>query len=219
MVVESHQMGALLTGVEKMAYLINRCTIYELLYLNKQLPKEVELKPAVTNLEAKLVALYTIMLDFLINASRTFNKRTGERTLNAVFNPGKLTIFLNECQALENDLGHEVQNCESVYVRGVEIKSDEQMEKLRRLLEAPILRVDSGVATICQKLESSERLSILQWISSIQYIENHSFLRQGRTIGTGEWLLKHQRYRTWQNSSASGILWLHGDREYPLTFL
>lgn len=53
----------------------------------------------------------------------------------------------------------------------------------------PMLRIDSRVAALCETVDSSKRLDILDWISSIQYKENHLFAGQDRTIGTGEWAI------------------------------
>lgn len=71
-------------------------------------------------------------------------------------------------------------------------------------------------ATLWEKLDSSECLSILKWISSVRYDDNHFFASQGRISGTGAWLLRHELYREWRVSSASVMLWLHGDREYRI---
>ena len=218
-------MGALLTGVEKMTSLIGRCQIYEALYLHREQFEEEGWKKAVLNLTSALVALYAIMLNFLGSAIRAYNQNTVTRTLHAILNPAEIIGFLDRCQILENNVVIEVDNCERIDARRIacrishqiQTSSEEQIEKLKQLLaglQAPILRIDSRVAALCERLDSSERLSILEWISSIPYEENHFFARQGRTNGTGKWLLGHERYREWRASSASMILWLHGDREY-----
>lgn len=75
------------------------------------------------------------------------------------------------------------------------------------------LETDSRITALCEKLDKSERRTILNWISDIPHEDNHFFARQGRTIGTGEWLLRDERYREWRASSTSKILWLHGVRE------
>ena len=130
--------------------------------------------------------------------------------------------FLDKCQTLENNVAIEVDNCERVHARRFQASSEEHILKLKRILDdlqTPILRIDSRVAALCERLDSSERLGILEWISDTPYEENHDFACQGRTTGTGEWLLEHDRYREWRASSASMILWLHGDRKCHCVFV
>ena len=223
-VAESQQMGALLTGVENMMSLIGRCKIYEALYLKREQLEQEEWKQAVKSLTSALVALYAAMLSFLASAIRAYNRGTVGRTFNAIFNPSELISFLDKCQSLEYNVAREVENCERLHARQIlsqithqiQTSSEEQIQRLKHILvslERPILRIDSRVATLCERLDSSERLGILEWISGIRYEENHFFARQERTNGTGEWLLRHESYREWRTSSASMMLWLHGDRE------
>lgn len=214
-VSESQQMGALLTGVEKITPLIGRCQIYETLYLKNDQSKP-EWMPAVKNLMSALVNLYAALLGFLAGATRFYSQGIISRTLNAILNPAEVIGFINKCQTLENNVAVEVDNCERIHAHQTQANSEEQIHNLKHILEAfqtPILRTDSRVAALCEKLDSSERLSILEWISHIRYEENHFFACQGRTSGTGEWLLQHEKYRKWRASSASMILWLHGDRK------
>lgn len=213
-VAESQQMAALLTGVERMTSLISRCRIYEALYLKTKQSEQEDLGSAVTNLTSALVTLYTTMLEFLASALRASGQNLISRTLHAIFNPAG---FLENSQTLEENVAIEADNCERIHTRRVHAGAEEQIQQLKRILadlKTPILRIDSRVATLCERLDSSERLSILKWISDICYEENHFHACQGRTKGTGKWLLQHEKYREWCSSSASMILWLHGNREY-----
>lgn len=229
-VTESQQMGALLTGVEKITPLIGRCQIYEALYLDREQSDQVEWKAALTNLTSALVTLYTAMLSFLASAIRTYNQGTISRTFCAILNPVEVIGFFDKCQTLENTVAIEVDNCERIHTRQIHAGSEKQIQRLEQIqahskehiqklkqiladLQTPILRIDSRLAALCERLDSSERLGILEWISDIRYEENHFFACQGRTSGTGDWLLRHERYREWRASSASMTLWLHGDRE------
>ena len=211
-VVESQQMGALLIGVERITSLIGRCQIYEALYLKRDVEHE-NWKKAVLNLTSALVTLYATLLSFIGSAIRAYNQGIISRTLDAILNPSKVIGFLDKCHTLENDVAREVDNCEHV----LRVGPEEYIQKLKQTLDnfqTPILRIDSRVAALHERLNISERLSILEWISEIRHEENHFFARHGRTSGTGEWLLRHEKYRDWRTSSTSMILWLHGDREY-----
>lgn len=210
-------MGTLLAGVEKITLLIGRCKIYEALYLKKMQFERDEWESAVQNLMSALVALYATMLCFLARAIRTYNQSVLGQTLGAMLDPREGIGFLEKCLILENEVEREVGNCDRIHNHRVQAGSGDQIQKLRKFLDdlrEPILRIDSRVDDMCEKIKSSERRSILEWISTTPYAENHYFACQGRTRGTGEWLLGHERYREWRESSASMILWLHGDREY-----
>ena len=237
-VAESQQMGALLIGVEKVTYLINRCKIYEILYLRDKRsgqavadlePAEtnpepamenpesamVNLEPAVANLESAIVTLYAAMLRFLSTANQLYDKNVAARAIHGILNPDKVVSFVDECQSLERRVDIEASNCERTYSRAKLGECGERLKQLLAGLQEPIVRVDSRVAALHDRLDESERSEILTWVSDIQYESNHYTARKERTDGTGEWLLRHERYREWRGSSASTILWLHGIRRCP----
>lgn len=216
-VAESQQMGALLTGIEKMVPLIARCQLYEAFYLRKDRSEQEEWKQAAKSLASALETLYATMLSFLASAIRAYNQGIVSRTLSTILNPSEaIHGFLNKCQTLETTLAIEADNCERIQTRRLQAGLDGQIQRLKQILadlQTPTMQIDSRVAALYDQLEISERLRILEWISGISYEENHKYACQGRTRGTGEWLLRHERYREWRRSSVSIILWLHGDRE------
>jgi hypothetical protein len=227
-VAESQQMGALLIGIEKVTYLLNRCKVYEILYLNDRQaatdlepvmenpePVVMNLEPAAAHLKLALVTLYAAILRFLSTASRLYDKSFGARAIHGILNPDEVVSFVDEFQRLETRVDIEASNCERTFSRGAHAKLGERGERLKELLaglEEPIMRVDSRVAALHDRLNESERLEILTWISDIPYESNHYTARKERTEGTGEWLLRHKQYREWRGSSTSTILWLHGIR-------
>jgi ankyrin repeat domain-containing protein 50 len=223
-VAESQQMGALLIGVEKVTYLTNRCKVYETIYLHdKQSGQAVtDLKPAmknpesavtnlelaVANLKSALVTLYAAMLRFLATANRLYEKSFGTRAIHGILNPDEVASFVDECQKLETRVDIEASNCERIC-------GQTGRGNLAGLQE-PIMRTDSRVAALYDRLNESERLEILAWVSDIPYESYHYTACKGRTGKTGEWLLRHELYRDWRGSSASMILWLHGIRRCPV---
>jgi hypothetical protein len=223
-IAESQQMGALLVGVEKVTYLINRCKIYEILYLQDKQSRPVVAKNLesenleLENLKSALVELYAAILQFLARANQLY-KSFVTRALNGILNTEEVVGFPNKCEKLEARVDFEVGNCERLYSRTVHAKLDEFSKRLKQLLmnlEEPIMRTDSRVAALYDGLNESERPDILNWLSSIQYERNHRTAREGRTNGTGKWLLEHKQFRDWRGSSSSTILWLHGIRRCPM---
>lgn len=206
---ESQQMGALLIGVERVVCLINRCKIYEILYIHDKQPGKAQ-----ENLESALVALYAAMLRFLADANRLYT-RSGVRVFYGILNPDQVVGFIKECDELEIRVDIEASNCERTYSRTERAKMDERGERFKQLLvdlREPIMRVDSRVAALFSRSNETESCNILTWISSIPHKKNHLTARGGRTNGTGKWLLTNARYQDWRRSSSSTILWLHGIR-------
>lgn len=202
-------MGALLIGLERVAYIINRSKIYELLYLQR-ISEQAHL-----NLESALAALYAHILKFLATANKLYSKNIGSRIAHGILNPDEVVNFVEKCTPLEDRVDIEANICENTYNRGVNTEFTNHAKEFKRLLvdlKEPIMRVDYRVAAMFVKLNESEQSDILRALSSIPYEDSHKTARQGRTNGTGRWLLNHERYREWRGSSASMILWLHGFR-------
>lgn len=217
-VTESQQMGALLITVEEMASLIDHCQIYEALYLKRKQFRQREWKQAVRNLTSAFMTIYTTMLEFLGSVVHGYGHGGIIQRLQPILNPTKMFCFLDKCQSLTNDLTIELDNCERVVsTRQIQSHPEEHVQKLKQILaglQMPISRIKSLVAASCTQLADSERVSILQWVSDIDYIENHRFACQWPTAGTGGWFLRHERYHEWHESTISLILWLHGSRKY-----
>jgi hypothetical protein len=210
-VAESQQTGALLVGLDAMTNLINRCKIYEILYLN-----DGQTGQAFSNLERGLVKQYAAVLRFLSSANVLCDSNAGARILHALLEPNKVTDFVYECEKLQTLVDVEANNCNHTHNRVAHAKIAE-LERLLLDLTAPIVRTDCQVTKLWDRLEDSRRTKILTWASSIPYEDNHYTARQGHVGSTGEWLLKDERYREWRGSSASMILWLHGIRKcFPL---
>ena len=192
-------MGALLTGVERVTYLINRCKIYELLYLREKVsaPKDSPQSLAIANLEDTLIALYAAILTFLSKAGSLYDQKFFASTVHGILNPKEVVNFLKECQILEKRVCNEPENCELIHCRRLRTDGSEIVQKLHQKLddlESPIVRIDSLVCQLYRGMQASERLNILSWISSIPYEEHHYFARKGRTEDTGQWLLDYPKY-------------------------
>ena len=112
------------------------------------------------------------------------------------------------------------------------IERTKKLESILRDLEAPIMRLDSNVARLCQQVEGiqtplygdpgelranpslveEKRGKILQWLSTIEYVKHHENNKEGLLEDTGNWLLTGGKFDDWQKSTASSFLWLRGDR-------
>ena len=102
-------MDAILVGLEKTAYLIDRCAAYEVLYIGGG-------SDASKTLEESIIRLYTAILKFLAKAIRMLNgdrrkfflstaaNSSSDNHLKAVFTEG-ISNYLNEIEQLEKTVG------------------------------------------------------------------------------------------------------------------
>jgi ankyrin repeat domain-containing protein 50 len=210
------QMGALLLGLNKVLYLIDRCRIYEILYIHRPQAKDHMEALALKNLTSALVELYAVILQFVAKANRVFEKNTALRVLSAFLNPEDIIDLERKCDSGEKRVEIEVGNCER-YCR--HLAQSEEVKKLRNLLQGlevqnkVLVSVKSTVDALWNQTTKDERTKILAWTSDIQFQKMHALAREGRTPDTGEWLLEHKEFKKWSSSDESTILWLHGIRK------
>ncbi|CZR59898.1 uncharacterized protein PAC_09792 [Phialocephala subalpina] len=209
-VIESAQMCLLLTSTEKIVRIINRGQVYELVYTPENTPK-----PALENLQDVLVNLYSACLKLLANSSKLFSKSTAAQTVYAILHPGKADSLFLDLAELELKLSYEVEACEG----GRSAAADDYLTRLLRNLDAPLARVDTRVCTLLEHLDEEKQRELLDWISKIPFGKHHDEVTESRTLGTCEWLLQHDRFREWEQTSSSVILWLQGSAGSGKTFL
>jgi hypothetical protein len=209
-------MGALLLGLDRALYIIDRCKVYEMLY-----PRDPSVGKAGDNFESALTELYVLILQFLSKAIHLYDKTTAARALNAFWDPNDIVDFEKRCQDLEARVDIEAENCERSYNKIERAASSQHAKALTGLLEElkdlkhPIGHIDTGVAALWNRSNAFERSEILKWTSELPYEDHHKTASKGRTKDTGGWLFEHDRYRAWESSDKSMILWLHGIRKSP----
>lgn len=166
--------------------------------------------------------LYCNILGFLLEADHIYDMSLVRRITHSMLNLGAVDDFIGTCGTLEDRVEKEAQNYENILDENRHKETTQAISNLKqmlRTLEEPIVRIDNQVAFMFESSINEKQSSILQWISNIPYQANHETACQGRTDGTGTWLLDRSQYLEWRISSASLILWLHGPRECPLIFI
>ena len=108
---KQENMDEILVGLEKTACLIDRCTVYEVLYTNGE-------SAAPRNLEKSIIRLYTAILKFLAKAIKMLNgdrrkvflssaaNSSSENCLEAAFTES-ISSYFNEVEQLEETVGHD----------------------------------------------------------------------------------------------------------------
>lgn len=206
-------MCALLGTTEKVVRIISRGQVYEQVYLS-QTPGS-SLGDHQRNLESGLLKIYTTALELLGDSGKLFSQNTARRTLEAIINPGKSVGALAEIAEQEDELLRDVQVCETKRSSD----SDKRVIGILETFNDPIFRIDKGVNKVLEKLNEPERIKILEWISSIRLGKHHDTIRGQRTPNTGDWLLQHDDFRSWETKKISALFWLQGSAGTGKTYL
>ncbi|KAF8416385.1 hypothetical protein EV426DRAFT_541365 [Tirmania nivea] len=191
-------VDTILIGLEKIAPLIDRCTVYEFFYLHSD-------NTASQNLEKSILRLYIKILKFLAQAIQRLN----ENHFNAVFTTEDISDDLQKIEELGRTVALDADVTEAQSTRT-------GFERLQKLLGDVYLTVSPfgpRLDAIEQKLERARKSKILQWISEIPYIEHHTRINESRLDGTTGWLFKREEYWNWRATSASKLLLLRGTRK------
>lgn len=214
--LEQEQLGAIIIGLERVVYTLNRCKIYQSLYLQPALKPET--KAVRSNLEEALSALYGTILRFLVNALHIMDKNSFSRAAHAFWKPDDILSFRGDCDRAEQQLDRAVdifeQELANLDRANVDQKFEclmEDLKTLQRLKDAQDLQ-QSTVQDIWIHQSKERRRQILQWTSTIPYLDHHETVVAQRLGSTCGWLLQHDRFKRWIESDESMILWLHGIR-------
>ncbi|KAK1762907.1 hypothetical protein QBC33DRAFT_460474 [Phialemonium atrogriseum] len=203
-------MCALLLSTEKIVRAVNRGQVYELVY-----KPENTLELALQHLRDALVGLYAASLELLANSSKLLSQNTAAQTIHAILHPGGTESLFKKLDDLETQLGRDVQACQSAWSAA----ADKRLTGLLHGLDAPITRIDDGVGTLLEIVDWNEQKDILEWISLVPYRKHHDEVKMLRTRNTCEWLLGDDKFREWEKTSLSVILWLQGSPGAGKTYL
>ncbi|KAI5821056.1 hypothetical protein BZA77DRAFT_272596 [Pyronema omphalodes] len=194
--VNQNTMDAIFVGLEHIAGLIHRCTLYELLYLRED-------SSASKNLKASMVRLYVAILKFLAKAVGKLQ----QNHLAAIFTVQDISTYLDNIEKLEKTVGSDAAVASDQSTRTELARVRAQLENINHTT----LHIQPQLFNLQDWLEAdSERSSILAWISNIPYKSHHDRINSTRLEGTGMWLLERDDYKAWISSSVSKLLLLRG---------
>ncbi|KAL9110561.1 MAG: hypothetical protein Q9227_004919 [Pyrenula ochraceoflavens] len=214
---ERNLMAALLAGTETITFVIGRCRVYEI-FLSASSHNDLT-HEARQSLENNIVKLYEEILRFLGAAVKLLDSSIVSRTVEAVFETNDVSGFCSRCITLENKAQIAFENLNILQCQQWQKNLGQKATKLQETLsdmQAPLFRIHEKVSVMFENISGTERSNVLQWISKVEYDDNHSSAKEGRVSDTGDWLLCHQQYKAWWNANTSATLWLHGIREQAL---
>ena len=100
-----------------------------------------------------------------------------------------------------------------------ERESHQHLYALLDEMSRPIKRMEAELAEVRDFLSNENKNMILQWFSPLPYQQYHLQASADVLAGTGDWLLRDERLKTWASSSSPSVLWLRGPPGFGKTKL
>ncbi|OPB46596.1 ankyrin repeat protein [Trichoderma guizhouense] len=196
-VAQCEDLAAIFGCAEKVLSIMRRGAVYEIVYL-----QDAPSNNATESLKNVLLDLYKALLQLLTHAIERLTEGQGRQFLHALISPGKGAELVSALSDHERKLSMAVQACDAV--------QSQEHQNLLQSLSAPLRRVDESVEILVEHLQEKSLDEALDYISAIPIGTYHFNKKETRAPETCEWLLKHQKFLEWEESSCSSILWLHG---------
>ncbi|KAK2765322.1 hypothetical protein FQN54_008166 [Arachnomyces sp. PD_36] len=233
---DSQIFGAMIEGLETVASLISRYSLFEAVYLRIK-------SPTTDRLRNSIVVLYAAILVFLGKALRYYSKSAGSRFAKSLVQINDTTLddlmqdvrsrekeaerdaqlVLMELQQNTSDVVGDIHQDNTDILSALSgIQSDlstfessnyDQLRRLRDLiskLERPIITITNQVTNYQSGMDRAERLRVLDWLSQVPYPQHHENVRMDRLASSGSWMIGKPQFRQWADSTSSSMLWLHG---------
>lgn len=195
-------MAALLEVAEKVTRVTARGSVYEACYNVTNTPTN-----ALKMLHEALIATYKATLMLLSKAAGLLDKNIMKRTVYSILHPDEIKKEAGSDFAdLETRLAWDVQAAEAQR----SARSNTDVIRRLEILNSPVVRIDERVASMLEKVEAEEEQEILDWISSVPHSGHHDTVVENRMDDTCGWLLRHRKFREWEISSGSCLMWLQG---------
>ena len=190
-------MFALLGTVDRVLHAIIRGRQYESAY-------GTENSDIVDTLRGDLVNVYWAVLKLLSYSIERLSEPTGARILATMLDNG--SGHFSDLTAKEKELADTARACSAA--------QGEKATQHLQDIQGHLPRIETQVVECLAKLGQREAIDILDWVSTVKHKAHHDNVRNNRTPGTGDWLLRKVEFRDWEESSSSAVLWLRGSREF-----
>ncbi|KAK2805382.1 hypothetical protein FQN51_000208 [Onygenales sp. PD_10] len=233
---DSQIFGAMIEGLEMVAHLIARYSLFEALYLRIH-------SPATARLRRSIVTVYAAILMFLGKPLHYYGKSAANRFAKSLVQVSDTTLndlmqdvrsrqvqveqdaqlVLMELQQNTADVVTDIHQANTginlhlsditTNLSSLEHASVDQFTHLQNLMwriEQPIFRITDQLSNYQDGLEKAERLRVLDWLSQVPYPQHHANVQVDRLVSSGAWMLAKPQFTYWASSSSSSILWLHG---------
>ncbi|KAL7937808.1 hypothetical protein V8C35DRAFT_320521 [Trichoderma chlorosporum] len=200
---------AILAYTARVLSILRRGKIYEVVFT-----KDVTTPEPYEDLENALIVLYAKTLDLLAYASQ--NLKIGYRQmLEWISSPGHATSLMAELSQCERNLTMAAECCEIARSANLDRKHTELLLSLQQTVD----QINDEMLHLFDKMKTKDLLDALDYFSDVKFGEQHQKKVEMRTAGTGMWLLEHSKYKQWEETAESSILWLQGTVGMGKSFL
>ncbi|KAJ3574775.1 hypothetical protein NPX13_g4254 [Xylaria arbuscula] len=176
------------------------------------------LRPSETSLctlKTTIVQTYAKAQIFLSFAIEQERRTKFQIAVAAAFRVSDAENHVNELLKCEKGLAQASDTCE----RHCDLSNRSAVQELLNL-KADISNVfQDQMESLMNRIDKKNHVKLLEWISPIPYGQHHNTVKEDRTTGTCEWLLRHEKFREWEDSNLSSTLWLQGIPGAGKTFL
>ncbi|KAH7154419.1 ankyrin repeat-containing domain protein [Fusarium sp. MPI-SDFR-AT-0072] len=137
--------------------------------------------------------LYTEVLTYLAQTIAFFSQSTAVRLAKSVFWTG-------------DDGIQKILSSEDEVLKLVKLQDTSDL----RFIEKTVLRLRDQINNNTKRIEEEDYMKMISWLSTLPFPIQHETISEPRTPNFGRWLLQHEVYRNWCESSSSSTLWIHG---------
>jgi hypothetical protein len=194
------ELCALLMVAQKVTPILYRVQAYELIYFAKHIGEN-----ALETLRSLSVQIYSTCFELLAHTSRELESKL-RRARHALLEPGKATEMIETLKSLEFDHDRAVNLCHKLFTTISHERLEDALRKLKESSEMELNRIGAGV----DRLVASDKQNDLEWISPVQYMDDHKLVRKSKAKNTCAWLVEHDAFKKWERAESSALFWLRG---------
>jgi len=112
-----------------------------------------------------------------------------------------------------NALDSQISKLTEVFIIDLHIDTSKRVSAMNTLLTSlhePMKRLVDDSSISKRNLRETQHLELLHSLSLVPFSNHHKRYSEGRMSVSGQWLLSHDRYLNWRNTSSSCIFLLYG---------
>jgi ankyrin repeat domain-containing protein 50 len=208
--IESEEVALLLESLDRVTRVVNRSRIYELLFRPGVMGHHMD---SLRVLHRSLIAQYASVLELTAHVYRQLSRKTVARGASALWNPQRTQELLDAVSKQEQQVKIDADICQISRTLDTDAKTWNAVRELHGLLmgiSGPTISVSLEVRAMLHRIQQKELLEVLEWLSCVPYNKHHDEIRRSRVANTCDWLVSDVRFKTWEESENSMMLWLRG---------
>ena len=162
-------------------------------------------------LRQSIKEFYAAILAYIAKAKSFFSSSTSKQIGRGLIEAARKQYDMTKVS--ETDVQHWMRLVDADVHRETSKREIEHHDSLKSILlelNKPITRMTSQLEDLNDHFNSEKRKEVFRWMSQIEYRSHHEDLSKGLLPNSGQWLLEHELFIKWGQSSVSSILWLHG---------